>query len=107
MTPMPITTGPVTDLPGPVAAAVVVTLAILGAGAPLGVLAPHPERRARRRADRALLHLAHRKEPTVQADHLARLAVEDDPRRSPDWCWTHGCHRSQCPQPQPGQGGGH
>ncbi|MFF7146064.1 hypothetical protein ACFZB5_33525 [Streptomyces nodosus] len=43
-------------------------------------------RAARRRNDRALLR-------------LARLAATEEEQRSPEWCWTHGCHRSQCPQP--------
>lgn len=30
-------------------------------------------------------------------DRLARTAT-DDPQRSPDWCHTHNCHRSACPQ---------
>ncbi|MGA5084073.1 hypothetical protein [Streptomyces pseudogriseolus] len=66
------------------------------------------ERRARRHAqdDRDLLRLARntdkKRRRAMKPDHLARTAA-DDPRRSPDWCWTHGCHRSQCPQPQGGQ----
>ncbi|MFB7461696.1 hypothetical protein [Streptomyces sp. NPDC056188] len=44
-------------------------------------------RAARHRDDRALLRLA-RKD---------RTTVTDDPRRSPEWCHRHGCHRSQCP----------
>ncbi|MGA5354027.1 hypothetical protein ACPCJU_16880 [Streptomyces thermodiastaticus] len=67
MTPMPITTGPAVDLPGPVAAVVVAALIVIAAGAPLGVFTPRPEHharpngRARHRADR----------------HLARLARQD------------------------------
>lgn len=25
--------------------------------------------------------------------------MSDDPQRSPDWCHSHGCHRSACPGP--------
>lgn len=62
--------------------------------------------RARAQADRDLLRLARnteRNRRAMNADRLATLANTDDPQRSPDWCWTHGCHRSQCPAP--GQGG--
>ncbi|MFJ2017227.1 hypothetical protein [Streptomyces nodosus] len=55
-------------------------------------------RAARRRTDRALLRLA-RQEPPMNPDRLARLAATEEEQRSPEWCWTHGCHRSQCPQP--------
>lgn len=77
-------------------------------------LAALARRAARRRADRALLRLArsegaacHPHCPTCRT--LAEIAREpamptEDEMRSPDWCWTHGCHRSQCPQPEP-QGG--
>lgn len=88
VTPMPITTGPAVDLPGPVAAVVVAALIVIAAGAPLGVLAPR-------------ISPPSREEPTVQP---APLAATEEEQRSPDWCWTHGCHRSQCPQPEP-QGG--
>ncbi|MYV44953.1 hypothetical protein [Streptomyces sp. SID2888] len=56
-------------------------------------------RAARRRTDRALLRLA-RQEPPMNP---APLAATEDEMRSPHWCWMHGCHRSQCPQPQPGE----
>ncbi|MFF9262017.1 hypothetical protein [Streptomyces longwoodensis] len=81
-------------------------LACLAAGALcfLGFLATAARtairnRRARRadRADRALLRLA-RKDPRTVPAALAY----DDPQRSPDWCWTHNCHRLQCPTPDQG-----
>jgi hypothetical protein len=27
------------------------------------------------------------------------LSATEEDMRSPDWCWTHGCHKSGCPQP--------
>jgi hypothetical protein len=38
-----------------------------------------------------------RREPGPLAARTA-MATEDE-QRSPDYCWTHGCHRSQCPGP--------
>jgi hypothetical protein len=38
----------------------------------------------------------HRRAPAVAPD---QLAVTEDEQRSPEWCWTHGCHSSQCPGP--------
>lgn len=80
MTPTQITTGPSIDLPGPAAAAFIVALAILAAGAPLNVFRPNirPARKDR--------HV-----------NPAPLAATEEEQRSPDWCWTHNCHRSQCP----------
>ncbi|MDK0520365.1 hypothetical protein [Streptomyces sp. ML-6] len=26
------------------------------------------------------------------------VPATEDEMRSPEWCWTHQCHRSQCPQ---------
>jgi hypothetical protein len=43
---------------------------------------------ARRRRDRRILASL----PPVTLPN-------DDPTRSPDWCWTHNCHRSACPGP--------
>src|SRR5690606_19287235 len=117
VTPQHITTGPGAHLPGPAAAAFLVAVTILTAGAPLGMWAPRPPRRlahrirARRdraRADRALLRLARESCgrpdcPTCLAlHHLAHgdphvHTLATDPERSPEWCHRHGCHRSQCP----------
>lgn len=38
----------------------------------------------------------HRKERRAMRTLTAPTATDDDPRRSPDWCWTHGCPISQC-----------
>lgn len=93
---------------------------VTASGLPFALAALHAARRtldaahrtpawraARRTAqdDRDLLRLARntnkKRRRAMKPDHLARTAA-DDPQRSPDWCWTHGCHRSQCPQPQQG-----
>lgn len=67
-----------------------VALAALTAAIALGHIA-HPPHRTRKAAMpaplRRLLNRLHR-------------TANDDPQRSPDWCWTHGCHRSACPTPQ-------
>lgn len=39
------TTGPVADVPGPVAALILATLAVIAAGVPLGAIAYRPRRR--------------------------------------------------------------
>jgi hypothetical protein len=51
-------------------------LAVILAGVPLGMW-------------------AHRREPGPLAARTT-MATEEE-QRSPDYCWTHGCHRSQCP----------
>lgn len=82
MTPQHVVTGPAASLPAPAAAAFVVALTVLAAGAPLGMWTPRiPARRSR------------------QAQPVKPLAATEDEQRSPEWCWTHGCHSSQCPQP--------
>ncbi|MFD8611054.1 hypothetical protein [Streptomyces sp. NPDC059631] len=40
--------------------------------------------------------LEHRKAPTTVSP-----VDPNDPRTSPDWCWTHQCPGSQCPPPPP------
>jgi hypothetical protein len=81
MIPQHVVTGPAASLPAPVAAAFVVALAVLAAGAPLGMWTPRLARRTRK------------------APPVTPVAATEDEQRSPDYCWTHGCHRSQCPGP--------
>lgn len=77
---------------------------VTASGLPFALAALHAARRTAQ-DDRDLLRLARntnkKRRRAMKPDHLARTAA-DDPQRSPDWCWTHGCHRSQCPQPQQG-----
>lgn len=85
MTPQHVITGTAATLPAPAAAAFLVALTVLAAGAPLGMWTPRiPARLARR---------------SRQAQPVTPVAATEDEQRSPEWCWTHGCHSSQCPQP--------
>lgn len=70
---------------GAAADAAFVALVLLAAGLPTGVWARMPDRR-RTRDERILARLA----------PVPVTTAADDPQRSPDWCHSHGCHKSVC-----------